>query len=389
MSNSSEIIFNALEQIQFGRIHVHTAWGQSYIFQGTEAGPEASIQVKDYEFFRLLLDRGDIGLGEGYMYGYWDSENLSLLIEFGVRNQQALRRAIRGNWYKILSYKAKHWLNWNSRSGAKKNIRQHYDLGNDFYSQWLDETMTYSSAFWSEQKGLSLSEAQENKYQKLLDFLQPEPGAHILEIGCGWGGFAEYAGARGYRVTGVTISQAQYEYARQRIEKNEFSHRVHLLLSDYRDLDGHFDHVVSIEMIEAVGQEYWKTYFKKIKQLTRPGGKVAIQSIVMNDDDFDQYIQGTDFIQQYIFPGGVLPSPNILKYRVVDISGTQLKMLGFGLDYARTLEVWRKEFLQSWNSINSMGYNHEFRRMWEFYLAYCEGAFRAGKIDVLFLSFQL
>jgi cyclopropane-fatty-acyl-phospholipid synthase len=249
--------------------------------------------------------------------------------------------------------------------------------------------MTYSSAFWGAHQDLSLTSAQLNKYEQLLNALKAKPGDHILEIGCGWGGFLEYAGSKGHRVTGVTISKEQFDYAVKRIDQAGLSKNVEILFVDYRDIVGVYDHVVSIEMIEAVGQSYWPLYFKKIREVVRPGGSVAIQGITIHDKVFESYKKGTDFIQQYIFPGGMLPCEKEIKRNIESINSSQLDFTRFGQDYARTLKIWAENFSSQKDNIESLGYSLEFQRMWLFYLKYCEGAFRAGQINVVLVSYSV
>ena len=387
-SDGLKIILSSLQTIEFGRIDLYFPNGKVMTYSGPKAGPHAKMVIKDLEIFDMIISKSDIGLGEGYIKSLWDTESVSDLIEFAVLNRSALRAAMIGQWHRILSYKVKHLINRNSKRGSQKNISAHYDLGNSFYKLWLDESMTYSSAYWGSESELSLLSAQYNKYKMLLDNLKAKRGAHILEIGCGWGGFAEYAATNGMRVTAITISEEQRVFAVERMRRLGLEDQVEVLFLDYRELKGQFDHVVSIEMLEAVGIEYWQEYFRKINEVLKPGGTVSIQSITIHDSQFEQYRKGTDFIQQYIFPGGLLPCEREITKTVKQITGCNPEFIRFGLDYARTLSLWAEMFQKEKLQVTALGYSEEFQKMWDFYLGYCEGAFRAGQIDVVVISFR-
>lgn len=351
--------------------------------KGGQAGPDVRLEIRDPAFFDSVIAKSDIGLGESYIDGLWTTNSISKLIEFSILNKEPLRAAMVGQWHRILFYKLKHTLNFNSKNGSKRNISAHYDLGNSFYSLWLDPSMTYSSAYWGDYSSLSLQEAQENKYALLLNSLEAKPGQHILEIGCGWGGFAEHAAKRGYRVTAITISQEQFWFASDRMQRLGLDRLVEIRLIDYRELDGEFDHIVSIEMLEAVGETYWSVYFEKVKTLLRPGGNAAIQTITINNESFSQYRKGTDFIQQYIFPGGMLPCERKLNQLASKANLKVMNSVAFGQDYARTLSEWNQAFLGQIEKVRNLGFPQSFERMWRFYLEYCEGAFRSKHIDVI------
>lgn len=382
-------LLKCLEQIQYGSIEIVLTSNEVKKITGLSAGPDCRIQVLNDNFFYSLLEKGDIGLGESYIEGHWETDDISQVIEFGIKNKSALSKAIYGQLTSLFYYKIKHYFKRNSKTGSKKNISYHYDLGNNFYSLWLDPTMTYSSAYWGDDKSLTLSQAQEKKYQTILDQIKPRPGARILEIGCGWGGFAEYAAKKGYHVTGLTLSQEQLRYAKERLERQNLQTQTELLLRDYRDHTGTYDHVVSIEMIEAVGESYWDSYFDKIKSFLTGGGSLAIQSILIDQQSFATYRKGTDFIQQYIFPGGMLPSLNILKDKISSRGGQKIEVLSFGLDYARTLKLWDDAFIEKAQTYSEQGFDKNFIRMWHFYLNYCEGAFKSGQTDVVIVSAKL
>ncbi|MBI3675439.1 MAG: class I SAM-dependent methyltransferase [Proteobacteria bacterium] len=345
-------------------------------------GAHAVLNIARGRTFRRMITRGDIGFAEAYMDGDWTSPDLAKVFEFGMRNLDRLMGGLNG----IAPVRAfnflRHKLKANTRTRAKKNIAAHYDLGNAFYSQWLDPTMTYSSAVF-EHNGMSLEEAQRNKWKRIAETLDLKPGHHILEIGCGWGGFATYAAREfGCHVTGITLSQEQFDYARAEIERSQLSHLVDIQLIDYRDVRGTFDRVVSIEMFEAVGEENWPHYFRVVHDRLKPGGMANVQVITIDEHRFDGYRSRADFIQTYIFPGGMLPSPGALK-KAATAQGLSFETVRtFGSSYAETLKRWRETFEEKWAKIAPLGFDERFRRMWIYYLASCEGGFRAGSIDV-------
>ncbi len=369
----------------WGHLTICLPEGTVHQLEGRVEGHAAVLRIRDARFARRVLKSGDIGFAEGYMEGEWDSPNLPVLLETLVNNYDHIRRLFDGN----VLMKAFNWLghrfNRNSRSGSRRNIHAHYDLGNEFYSAWLDSSMTYSSARYS-REGLSLQDAQKEKYASLARVMDMNAGQTVLEIGCGWGGFAEYAAREvGAKVTGITISQEQYDFARRRIFEAGLSERADIQLIDYRDVDGRFDRVASIEMFEAVGREYWPVYFQKIHQVLKPEGRAGLQIITIQDDLFEDYQARTDFIQKYVFPGGTLPSEHVLE-RVIQQSGFhQDEVLRFGRDYADTLSEWSKRFESSWRMIEASNpkFDQRFRRLWLFYLAYCEAGFRSARTDVI------
>ncbi|WP_406852565.1 cyclopropane-fatty-acyl-phospholipid synthase family protein [Brevundimonas sp. BH3] len=369
----------------WGHLTICLPDGTVHQLEGRVEGHAAVLRIRDARFARRVLKSGDIGFAEGYMEGEWDSPNLPVLLETLVNNYDHIRRLFDGN----VLMKAFNWLghrfNRNSRSGSRRNIHAHYDLGNEFYSAWLDSSMTYSSARYS-REGLSLQDAQKEKYASLARVMDLNAGQTVLEIGCGWGGFAEYAAREvGAKVTGITISQEQYDFARRRIFEAGLSERADIQLIDYRDVDGRFDRVASIEMFEAVGREYWPVYFQKIHQVLKPEGRAGLQIITIQDDLFKDYQARTDFIQKYVFPGGTLPSEHVLE-RVIQQSGFHRdEVLRFGRDYADTLSEWSKRFESSWRMIEASNpkFDQRFRRLWLFYLAYCEAGFRAARTDVI------
>lgn len=371
----------------FGRLTVLLPNGEVHQLEGTQPGPAAVFDIKDYRFARRVLASGDIGFAEGYMAGEWESPQLAALLESFAHNYEHIQRLVDGhplmravNW---LAHKRRR----NSRSGSKKNIHAHYDLGNAFYASWLDPTMTYSSARFT-RPDIALGAAQREKYASLARLMELGQGQSVLEIGCGWGGFAEFAAREiGARVTGITISQEQYDFARRRIFNAGLSERADIQLIDYRDVEGRFDRVASIEMFEAVGMEYWPAYFGKIHEVLEPGGIAGLQIITIDDALFGGYNKRTDFIQKYIFPGGMLPSEESLK-PVIDRAGLGWSNVErFGQDYAETLKLWDERFQAAWDDIRRMGgFDERFRRLWRFYLAYCEAGFRSARTDVIQLA---
>ncbi len=338
--------------------------------------------VKDYRLARSVLMQGDIGLAETYFKGQWDTPNLTAVLGVFTANIEHLAEAFTGKFSAIVANMLRHAMHRNSKKGSRRNILAHYDLGNDFYQRWLDGSMTYSSARFDEE-AQSLEAAQARKYQTLAESLALKPGQHVLEIGCGWGGFAEYAARTyGVKVTGVTISDAQFAFATERMKKAGLSDQVEILLRDYRDIEGQFDAVASIEMFEAVGERYWSTYFSKIAQVLKPGGRANLQIITIRDELFESYRRRADFIQRYIFPGGMLPSVKRLKEEAARAGLSWQGATEFGQSYARTLAEWARRFAEQWNEIRKMGFDERFRRLWNFYLSYCEAGFKSGRIDV-------
>jgi cyclopropane-fatty-acyl-phospholipid synthase len=356
--------------------------GQRFEFQGQHPGPTAEIHLNDQGVARRLLLGGDLAVAESYMEGEWESPDPTALIELFAKNWDYLSRAIDGHWLGRAVRRIDHFRRRNSKSGSRRNISHHYDIGNAFYARWLDPSMTYSSAIF-ETEDQDLEAAQMCKYRRLADMLELSPGQSVLEIGCGWGGFARLL-AREYKVTvvGLTLSTEQRDEALARIAADGLSDQIEIRLQDYRDVTETFDRIASIEMLEAVGEAYWPTYFSTLRDRLRVGGRAAIQVITIDDQRFESYRTNPDFIQKYIFPGGMLPSPSRLAERVAKAGLGTVADDGFALDYAKTLAVWRERFLEAWPAITEQGFDERFRRMWEYYLCYCEGGFRAGHIDV-------
>ena len=373
-SRDTRTTLRMLEKLQGGLLEVQLPDGARKVFG--DGLPGVTLQVHDEAMFGHILARGDIGLAESYLDGQWDAPDLTAFLSLLASNRAQLKKAVYGSWPALLSARLQHMLNRNSKAGSKRNIMAHYDLGNAFYRLWLDPTMSYSAAIYAHGNDC-LQTAQIAKYRRILDRLQTEPGQRVLEIGCGWGGFAEIADRAGLKLTGLTLSPAQLEWAQRRVSNAD------LRLQDYRDTTERFDHVVSIEMFEAVGERWWPTYFGAVARALKPGGRALIQSITLRDDLFPAYRKGTDFIQQYIFPGGMLPSRSEFR-RQAERQGLVVRdEFAFGPDYARTLAAWHQSFEANWPQIAALGFDEQFRRLWRLYLCYCEAGFLAGNIDVV------
>jgi cyclopropane-fatty-acyl-phospholipid synthase len=378
---AAHAILSLLERLQVGRLLVTTPAGASLSFGHGE--PHASIRLANWKVCGASLSRGDIGFAESWISGDWQTDSLPALLKVLLANRDVIERAIYGHWWGQALYRIKHLLNRNSKAGSRRNIHAHYDLGNPFYAVWLDPSMTYSSALFGNEPARSLQDAQTAKYRRILDQLALPPGARVLEIGCGWGGFAELAARDGLHVTGLTLSTEQHAWATRRLADAGLGEQARFLLQDYRDEKGQFDAIVSIEMFEAVGERYWPSYFETLQRCLRPGGRAVVQTITIDDTLFERYRRGTDFIQQYIFPGGMLPSPEVFA-REARSAGLALDdAFGFGLDYARTLAIWRDSFLEALPQITAQGFDARFARTWEFYLAYCEAGFAQRSTDVV------
>lgn len=370
-------------RIRLGRLSVTLPDGGARVFEGPEPGPSAALQVRHPRFFRRTLTGGHVAFAEAYMDDDCNAADLTALLELAGLNEAAFGAVIEGEPRARVAQRLVHRLRPNSRGGAKRNIARHYDLGNAFYELWLDPSMTYSSAVF-EHPAQDLEAAQVNKYRQIARLAGIEPGHEVLEIGCGWGGFAAWAAREiGCRVTAITISRAQYDYAARRLRAAGLGERVDLRLQDYRELGGSYDRIVSIEMLEAVGEGYWQRYFAALRDCLKPGGRAALQLIAIAEEFFEVYRRETDFIQRYIFPGGMLPSSSMLRRQIRDTGLDWRGAEGFGPHYARTLRTWHKAFDEAWYRIAPLGFDERFRRMWKYYLAYCEAGFNIGRIDVL------
>jgi cyclopropane-fatty-acyl-phospholipid synthase len=370
----------------FGSLTFVLPSGRELHIEGRAPGPAATLVVRDFRFVSRVLASADIGFGEGYMAGEWDTPDLQALLEAFTANFDRLEKLVEGNpMMRALNFLA-HVFNYNSKRGARRNILAHYDLGNDFYERWLDPGMTYSAARY-EQPGQPLVEAQRNKYLALTNQIDLRPGHHVLEIGCGWGGFAEFAAREiGARVTAVTISPSQYEFARKRVFDLGLAERADIRLVDYRDVEGRYDRVASIEMFEAVGEAYWPAYFDKVRNVLAPGGRAGLQIITIRDDLFGVYRARSDFMRKYIFPGGMLPSETRLRQETERAGLAWGAIARFGVNYADTLAEWADRFDAAWEEIKALGFDERFGRLWRFYLRYCEAAFRTGRTNVVQLS---
>lgn len=372
----------ALLRTQHGTLQFTLPDHRKILYRNDATGPSAEIIIHDYNFVKLAFAGGDVGFAEAYMDSQWSTPNLTKVLQFFSANFEAAGQLARGGMVVRWANMVRHLFNRNSRSGARRNIMAHYDLGNDFYRLWLDPSMTYSSAIY-ESPNQSLEQAQQTKYRNICDRIDAGPSSSILEIGCGWGGFAEYAAKhRGSEVTCLTISPSQRDYAMQRMQREGLSERVNIRLEDYRDHKGLYDGVASIEMFEAVGESYWPSYFAKIFESLRQGGKAALQIITIDDDLFASYRKRVDFIQRYIFPGGMLPGETALKEQFAKAGLRHDGVHYFGQDYARTCNEWARIFNEKWGEIAPLGFDEPFRRMWNFYLSYCEAGFLDGRINV-------
>ncbi len=370
-----------------GSIAITAPDGTEFRLAGDQSGPAGRLHLHSRRALHRLFWGGDIGFAEGYFAGDWDTPDLPALLHVAALNMDGTDLLNANAMARGLNM-LRHWRNRNTRRGSRRNIFAHYDLGNAFYARWLDESMTYSAAMY-ERPELSLCEAQNRKYAALAQRIGLTGKHHVLEIGCGWGGFAEFAGREiGARVTAITISKAQYDHASARIQRAGLGERVRVELKDYRDLRGRYDRVVSIEMLEAVGERYWPVYFAKLAERLAPGGMAGLQTITIDRKHFDAYRRAPDFIQTHVFPGGMLPTEERLGTEAARAGLAWKSILRFGPDYARTLSHWAQAFNAAWDDIAKMGFDPRFRRLWNYYLAYCEAGFRAGRTDVVQLTLQ-
>ena len=377
-------VLQLLEKMEHGTLTVQFTDRSSKVY-GNGAMPHAAISLRNWNVFLASMKSGDIGFAETYIAGDWTTPALGDLLRVMIQNRRVVEDLIYGSWWGRMIYRVKHLLNRNHKANSRKNIHAHYDLGNAFYELWLDGTMNYSSALFEGDFSRTMQTAQNAKVRRALQATDVKAGSRVLEIGCGWGALAEMATLEmGAHVTGVTLSTEQLAFANARMKWNGKAAQADLRLQDYRDIDdGPYDAVCSIEMIEAVGQEYWPTYFQTVSKMLKPGGKACIQSIVIDDALFDRYVKSTDFIQQYIFPGGCLPSPSEFR-RQARLAGLEVvDELKFGPDYAETLRRWRHDFLAHEAQVLTLGFDTAFIRTWEFYLAYCEAAFDEANTDVI------
>ena len=384
---SDKIVFNSLKLIKYGFLEIQNHDNKIYKFGNENELLRAKIKINNPGLTFQIIKSGSVGLAEAYMRNEFETDNLTNLIEITAKNIKLVYK-FSGIFDLPMINKIKNIFIKNNKSRSKKNISKHYDLGNDFFSLWLDPSLTYSSAIFEKQKD-DLFSAQLNKYKKLTELIKPNVGNKILEIGCGWGGFAEYLGKNyDVKLDCITISKEQFEFSKKRIFENGLNEKVNIFLKDYRDVKDKYDSIASIEMIEAVGQNYLVNYFKSIKKNLSESGKAAIQAITIDDSLFDRYKTKEDFIQKYIFPGGFLPSKKKL-YDLSSSNGLEIKKYeSYGSHYSSTLKIWRDEFLKKWEEISKHGFDNKFKRMWHFYLSYCEAGFKSKNIDLIQFSMQ-
>lgn len=374
---ASDKLFRRLDNIHSGRINLTTPDGKTRTFEGKEKGDSASIELHDWRVISNLIRKGDIGFAEDYRAGNWETDDLTKLITIGLINKKALNQFVKGGNVSRAISALSYLLKVNSVRGSKKNIHAHYDLGNEFYKLWLDPSMTYSSALYKNEND-SLTQAQHNKYDRIIDCIDQDSGS-LLEIGCGWGGFAERAQQQGdYGFKGLTLSQEQHDYAQERLGA-----KANIALEDYRHQEKKFDNIVSIEMFEAVGEKYWPVYFGKIRELLNEKGKAVIQTITIDENDFEDYRKGGDFIRSFIFPGGMLPSNSRFEQEAKNAGLRTSNTHYFGQDYARTLSQWLDEFDAKREDVKALGFDDGFIRLWRFYLAACVAGFKTKRTDVM------
>lgn len=380
---SARLFLALLGRISHGHLELITPDHTRMVFGDAHAAPGATLELHDWRACERILRAGDIGFAEAYGAGWIDSPDLTALLRLAVRNDRALDRMVFGGVLARCWYRLRHWLRSNTREGSQRNIHAHYDIGNQFYQLWLDPSWTYSAAIFDGDYSRPLAQAQQRKYQRVIDVLGLRAGDRVLEIGCGWGGFAEHAASQGIQVHGLTISPSQLEVAQQRIAACGLDELVRLELRDYRDLDGEYDAVVSIEMFEAVGERYWSQYFATLAARLRPGGKALVQSITIGERYFERYRSGSDFIQQYIFPGGMLPSVERFARGAADAGLRSVEHYAFGHDYAETLRRWRSAYHAARPQVTAQGFDAHFQRIWDLYFAYCEAGFDEERTDVV------
>jgi cyclopropane-fatty-acyl-phospholipid synthase len=373
----------ALAALRVGRLTIELPDGSRLHHAGRQPGPEATLVLHRWRPVRRLFAGGDVAFAEAYIEGDWSSPDLMALVELAAHNVDALDQKLGGLWPIRLMRRLAHLARSNSRRGSRRNIAAHYDLGNAFYAEWLDERMVYSAALYHDTRQ-TLESAQAAKLARIRDLLDVPAGGSVLEIGCGWGALAAEIAGAGARVTGLTLSQEQHAHARALMEKAGLQEKVDIRLQDYRDVSGRFDRIVSIEMIEAVGEAYWPTYFAKLRECLAPGGRIVLQAITIAPERFENYRRRTDFIQSYVFPGGMLLTENAIAEQGMEAGLRLVAKESFAIGYALTLADWRRRFHAAWPRIARLGFDERFRRMWDYYLCYCEAGFRAGTIDVGF-----
>jgi len=384
---SDKLVFKTLRQIKHGKLTLINHDGKKYLFGEEDKSLNVELKINKPGLTFEIISKGSIGLAEAYMRGDFETNNLSNLIELTAKNIKIIYKFSGIFDFGFVNY-LKNIFSKNTKKNSKEYISRHYDLGNEFFSLWLDKTLTYSSAIFENEKN-NLEEAQINKYKKLINLINPNSGDKILEIGCGWGGFAEYLGKNfDVKLDCITISKKQFEFAKERVQQNQLNEKVDIFMMDYRDVKKKYDSIASIEMIEAVGQNYLKNYFRSIKENLKINGTAAIQAITIDDNLFDRYKSKEDFIQKYIFPGGFLPSKKSL-YKYANDNGLEVNQYNsYGMHYSNTLNIWRNEFFKKWEEISKQGFDLTFKRMWNFYLSYCEAGFKSKNIDLIQFSMQ-
>lgn len=386
---AARVVLRLLSRLQYGVLDVHLPDGTTRRYgQAPDAGgnpPYARVMLTNWNVCAAALKSGDIGFAETYLAGDWHTDDLAALLDIMVRNRATIEAVIYGSWFGKLTNRLRHRRNANTQQGSRRNVHAHYDLGNAFYTLWLDSTMTYSSALFDGSPDQTLADAQRAKYRRLLNELKLDGvNLDVLEIGCGWGGFAELAASEAkVNITGLTLSTEQLAYAQQRLADAGLAARADLRLQDYRDAHGQFDAIASIEMFEAVGEKYWPSYFECLKRNLKRGGRACVQTITIDHTLFDRYRTSTDFIQQYIFPGGMLPSPAVFVQSAERHGLKVVNQFSFGRDYARTLKLWRNAFVARPDEIRAQRFDERFIRLWDFYLCYCEAAFAHSNTDVI------
>ena len=383
------LLLKGIKKFSYGSIQIEFSDGYIENIKAKKPGPKAMLKINKPNAAKEIIQGGSVAFAESYINKDISTDNLTNLIHYCALNNDQAESTFNISILKKIIHKVFHYKNKNTKNQAKKNISFHYDLGNKFYEYWLDKTMTYSSAIFNN-KSIELEAAQNNKYRKLAELSAIKNGDQILEIGCGWGGFAEFIGNNyDCNLTAVTISKEQYEYTKKRIFDANLSHKIEVLLCDYRNITGKFDKIVSIEMFEAVGKQYWNTFFKKIENILKPKGSISLQLITIDDNIYDVYKTNPDFIQKYIFPGGMLPSDKILKELINKTSLKINSIDSFSKDYAKTLNIWNKEFNKKWDKIEKLGFDENFKLLWNYYLSYCEGGFLSKNIDLKQIKLSL
>jgi len=384
-----KIFLKGIKKFPYGSLQIEWPDGKSQKIDAIHKGPNAKLKIVDSNVVREIIQGGSIKFAELYISKRITTNNLTNLMHYCALNNDQAEETFKITIFRYLYNKYLHFKNKNTKIQAKKNISHHYDLGNQFYKYWLDKSMTYSSAIFNG-KNDNLELAQNNKYQKLADLSSIKKGDNILEIGCGWGGFSEFL-AKNYdcQITALTISREQLKFTTERMEKANLTSKVKVVYCDYRNIKGQFDKVLSIEMFEAVGREYWKTFFEKIKTILKPNGNVGLQLITIDDKIYNVYKNNPDFIQKYIFPGGMLPSVEVLKNIIENTSFRINSINSYSNDYAKTLNIWNKEFNRNWTKIEKLGFDERFKLLWNYYLSYCEGGFLSKNIDLKQISLKL